>query len=122
MLSFLMFTSSSVEEGQLLKMFKTDKIVLSCRDVDSGKLWGFKVEAENNESLICQVNSIESVLNVNEIIDSRYLFQKIYLHIGVCYDTFTCTVELENDVLQKIFNMFPEINIEIVCYPTNEDT
>lgn len=45
---------------------------------------------------------------------------KLYLRIGVFYDTITSTTILNNSILLKIINVLPEINIDIISYPCSE--
>ncbi len=119
MVSLVFITHSSVKEDQMLKIFNSSKIELSCRDVNTDKLWGLKLDMDNKESIIEQIESITSLINTNALANSDKLFKSVYFDIGICYDTFTCTVGLKNDLLKKIFDILPQINIEITCYPTD---
>jgi len=97
MVSLIFATSSSVEEDQLLRLFDSNQIELSYKRVDTEILWGLKSNADNKESIDDQIKSITSKLNKSAIVDSDDIFKKVYLDIGVCYDTYTCTVSLSNN-------------------------
>lgn len=113
-----------------------DGIILADKYDESVPTGNMKVDkTPNNDSMI----SLESKLDKSASLDAHisnimmsgditivagmsHIIDKLYLNIGVFYDTATCTVVLPNECIARLLAAFPQIFIRTVCYPCDDNT
>ncbi len=75
-------------------------------------------KSANLEAHIDNILNNEDIVSINQILPC---VDKLYVNIGVFYDTATCTVILPNESMVKLLSAFPKIYVRTVCYPCDEE-
>lgn len=109
---------ASVEESELVERLGLDESLLTSREVDSGVLWRYEPETDEQASLDDRIRLLASLVHV-ENPDEIPSGIRIYLSIGVLYyDTVTCTTVLSSECLGALVTKLGRsVDVEIVCYP-----
>jgi len=113
-------TNSSISRDALISEFNAPNLMLVHRELEDGLMWIVESQLDVGKPLLDHINYLISVFDHAGQIKATEAVRKIYMNIGVIYDTASCTVALPNEVIQTLLRVFPDLNIEITCYPSNE--
>jgi hypothetical protein len=111
---------STISRSQLAKLLGVKTQHFNRRKIEQGALWKIGSDCAKNQPLNDQVMSILSKIKGREPIKTSETIKGVTLNIGVFYDTVTCTVNLGGKFLARLVSCFPDITIEVTCYPSNE--
>ena len=84
----------------------------------------YRVEAdcERSKPIIDHVKSILDKCDPKYIMEPNNAIKSILFDIGVMHDTYSCSIVISNKCLKMIYDMFPDADIRIACYPTQFST
>ncbi len=117
--SLNLVTDFSVKEEHLLNFFENKDLLLSHKKIDSGVLWIIEPFLKKDDSVTDQIISISELILPNLLEKHKDIFKRIYIDIAVFYDTYVCSVNFTGECLRYISGIYPETDIEITCYPTD---
>ncbi|WP_124327401.1 hypothetical protein [Desulfonema ishimotonii] len=120
--SLNIITSPDTNIDQVAQLLGTCPSNLTHRIIDIGILWQLKSDLEANAFLSEHIKSTISFVSGNISSASVNFIKKIYFDIVIFYDTFTCSLSLENKYIKQILSINSEIDIEISCYPTDDNS
>jgi hypothetical protein len=82
-----------------------------------GTLWKIESGRPKKQPLNDHIVSILSKIKGRKPCKTEGLVKGIVLNVGVFYDTITCTINFPSKSLTKLISRFPDIIIEVTCYP-----
>ena len=103
---------------KVLRGLDTHGLAIRTRETKNGLMWCMDSREPESARLESHVQYI--VDTVRDRFPARSLkgIGSVYLEIGVLFYTFTGSVLLDVDSLRALWEIFPEIQIEVVYYPT----
>ncbi len=118
MVSLDLITASNVTSVQVATVVGVSEAKLNGRKTRQGMQWSLESGVSERGMLSEHLEALASMLSMS--ITSE-IIEKIYLVIGVLYETFTCTVNFPHEPLALIASKCPGLQVEIACYPSEED-
>ena len=110
--------SSVVSNVTQLLGIKTE--LLSWKKGNQGTLWKIESGCPKKQPLNDHIVSILSKIKGRKPYKTEGPIKGIVLNVGVFYDTVTCTTNFPSKSLNKLISRFPDIIIEVTCYPIRE--
>lgn len=118
MISINFVTSLSIDERTLLREIGLADCALHRKETKDNNIWMLESTLEQHLPVADHINYLCSLFNQNKIVIDSKILTHIYLDIGVLYDTMTCTLTLPNNLIRALTAIFPDLSIEIACYPS----
>lgn len=76
---------------------------------------------KNEKSALDQIAVISKALDYTTLIAKVEFYEKIYIDIAIYYTTFTCSMSLSGEFIKYCLAIHPQIDIDLTCYPTDDD-
>jgi hypothetical protein len=113
-------------EEQLADMLGVKEDVLDRRELTitkTGKpepIWMIESDCDREEPLEEHIKSILDKINKNKSVKAAGPIKRIYLNIGVFFETAYCSVYLPAELLSRLLACFPDATVLVNCYPSEE--
>ncbi|MEE9614611.1 MAG: hypothetical protein V3W31_06625 [Thermodesulfobacteriota bacterium] len=116
-------TVPSVTGDQMSELLGVKSSALVSREADGKILWRLESVADEASPLTVHIESVASMLSPSVVVRKDSTVKDIYLDIAVLHqqDVVAPTVEFPDSCLDVIRTCFPDIEVEIVCYPCCDD-
>ena len=102
------------------QLLRVNTELLSWKKDKQRTLWKIESGCPKKQPLNEHIVSILSKIKGRKPCKTEEPIKGIVLNIGVFYDTVTCTTSFPSKSLNKIISRFPDIIIEVTCYPIRE--
>jgi hypothetical protein len=116
----ILVNESIISRSQLAQVLGIESQHFNHKKIEQGALWKIESDCAKHQPLNEQVLSILSKIKSRDPIKTSKTIKGTTLNIGVFYDTVTCTVILGGEYLSRLVSSFPDITIEVTCYPSND--
>lgn len=119
----LNFIVSDVDKLARLKKYfvNSSKVVFNERILDDEVLARIEPNSKDEESALDQIAIIANSIDFKLIENDSEIYEHIYVDIVVYYTSYTCSVSLSSNFIQHCLSIHPLIDIDLTCYPTEEE-
>ncbi len=121
LVSLDIITSSSVTDSQLAELLGLSRSLLAQRETKRGRLWRLISDVDQKVPFEKHIETLLTMIPTNLVIGSDSVISRIYLSIGILYDSATCSIRLTKEQLHFLVSKCPDLDIEITCYPCEKD-
>ena len=120
MVSVNFITDASLDETEFLKEFAGQGFNVDNRLFEEGLRWRVGPSDVKEEATLDEwIKAITPLDLINYLPKYINKISCIYFDLVVFFDTDNCSVSLSNEWLKLIHDLYPGIELEITCYPTD---
>lgn len=102
------------------KLLGVDQSAITCRKKGSDNMCRIVSGCRTQIPLADQVKTLLSKVRCKKPIAVTKNVKKVYLNVGVFYDSVTCSVNVSGDCLNMLIAKFPDASLELSCYPVDK--
>ena len=121
MVSVYFVTDVSLDEKtEFLKEFADQGFIVNYSSIEEGLLWWVRPSEVKDEAPLDEwIEAIASLNLINYLPKYIEKIVSVNFDLAVFFDTDSCSISLSGEFLKFIHDLYPVIELEITCYPTD---